>query len=126
MPEIVDKLNMNMGLPSGESLTRCSSDSARLGNVGQGQGYISSLSTRSWEDGTMLSRNYEGIQNGTHFSTRKRGRDIDEKMILGLNLTEKLVRFPSFIVQNLVLSNDLLNLVLVLDYVVTVHTNSEF
>lgn len=90
IPEIVDKLNMNMGRPSGESLTRCSSDSARLGNVGQGQGYISSLSTRSWEDGTMLSGNYEGIQNSTHFSARKRGRDIDEKMILGLNLPEKL------------------------------------
>lgn len=90
MPEIVDKLNMNMGRPSRESLTRCSSDSARLGNVGQGQGYISSLSTRSWEDGTMLSGNYEGIQNDTHFSARKRGRDIDEKMILGLNLPEKL------------------------------------
>ena len=51
---------------------------------------------------------------------------IDEKMILGLNLPENLVRFPSFTVQNLVLSNDLLNLVLVLDYVVTVHTISEF
>ena len=126
MPEIVDKINMNMGCPFGESFTRCSSDSTRLGNVGQGQGYISSLSTRSWEDGTMLSRNYEGIQNGTHFSTRKQGRDIDEKMILGLNLPENLVRFPSFTVQNLVLSNDLLNLVLVLDYFVIVHTNFAF
>lgn len=90
IPEIVDKLNMNMGRPSGESLARCSSDSARLGNVGQGQGYISSLSTRSWEDGTMLSGNYEDIQNSTHFSARKRGRDLDEKMILGLNLPEKI------------------------------------
>lgn len=90
IPEIVDKLNMNMGRPSGESLARCSSDSARLGNVGQGQGYISSLSTRSWEDGTMLSGNYEGVQNSTHFSARKRGRDLDEKMILGLNLPEKI------------------------------------
>ena len=89
MPEIVDKLNMNMGRPSRESLTRCSSDSARLGNVGQGQGYISSLSTRSWEDGTILSGNYEGIQNGTHFPTRKWGRYIAEKMILGLNIPEK-------------------------------------
>ena len=115
-----------MGLPSGESLTRCSSNSARLGNVGQDHGYISTLSTRSWEDGTMLSRNYEGIKNGTHFSTRKQEKDIDEKMILSLNIPEKIVRFPSFIVQNPVLSNDLLNLVLVLDYVVTVHTNSEF
>jgi hypothetical protein len=90
IPEIVDKLNMNMGRSSGESLARCSSDSARLGSVGQGQGYISSLSTRSWEDGTMLSGNYEGIQNSANFSARKRGRDIDEKMILGLNLPEKL------------------------------------
>ena len=117
---------MNMGLPSGESSTRCSYDSARLGNIVEGQGHISSLSTRSWEDGTMLFRNYEGIQNGTHFSTRKRGRYIDEKMILGLNIQEKLVRFPSFTVQNPFLSNDLLNLVLLLDSVVTVHTNSEF
>ena len=74
----------------------------------------------------MLSGNYEGIQNGTHFSTRKQGRDIDEKIILGLNIPEKLVRLTSFTVQNSVLSNDLLNLVLVLDYVVTIHTNSEF
>ena len=70
-PEIVDKLNMNMGHPSRESFTGHNSDSAILCNIGQGQGYISSLSTRSWEDGTMFSRNYEGIQNGTHFSTRK-------------------------------------------------------
>ena len=74
----------------------------------------------------MLSRNHEGIQNGTYFSTRKWGIYIDEKMIIGLNIREKIVRFPSFTVQNPVLSNDLLNLVLVLDYVVTVHTNSEF
>lgn len=90
IPEIVDKLNMNMGRSSGESLARCNSDSARLSNVGQGQGYISNLSNRSWEDGTMLSGNYEGIHNSTHFSARKRRRDIDEKMILGLNLPEKL------------------------------------
>ena len=126
MPEIVDKLNMNMGHPSRESFTRCSSDSTRLGNIGQVQGYISSLSTRSWEDGTILSGNYEGIQNGTHFSTRKWGRDTDDKMILGVNLPKQLVRFPSFIVQNHVLSNDMLKLVLVLDYVVIVHTNFEF
>ncbi|GLJ54713.1 hypothetical protein SUGI_1175290 [Cryptomeria japonica] len=86
IPEIVDKFSMNVDGSSAECLVRCSSEASRLSNAGRSQGYIPSISSGSWEDGTMLSGNYEGIQN----HGRKRGRDIDEKMISGLHLPEKL------------------------------------
>eukprot|EP01018_Ginkgo_biloba_P012936 Gb_37017 [translate_table: standard] len=90
IPEIVDKLNMHMGRSSGGCLARCSSDSGQLGNAGGGQGYISNLSVGSWEDGLMLPGNYEAMQNGTNIAARKRVRDMDEKMMPGLNLPDKL------------------------------------
>eukprot|EP00252_Welwitschia_mirabilis_P018715 TRINITY_DN4173_c0_g1_i4.p1 TRINITY_DN4173_c0_g1~~TRINITY_DN4173_c0_g1_i4.p1 ORF type:complete len:461 (+),score=84.27 TRINITY_DN4173_c0_g1_i4:1048-2430(+) len=77
--QFVGKPNITTSHTDGDSLARCTSDSATVGSFEQGQSYMSGLSTRLWEEGTMLSGNYEGIQNSSHVSPRKRGRETDDK-----------------------------------------------
>eukprot|EP01018_Ginkgo_biloba_P032886 Gb_28850 [translate_table: standard] len=88
MPEVVDKLNLPVVGSSAESLGGSSSDDGSLGNGNGGQCYITGFQIGSWEDAAMLSENFAGMQNGAAYAARKRVRELNGKMIPGLNLIE--------------------------------------
>lgn len=85
VPEMVDRLNIAMVGSSAENQAGSSSDDGSLGSGNAGQGYISKFSVKSWDDGAMTPGNFAGMQNGTNFTARKRAKELDMKMMQGLN-----------------------------------------
>nr|AAF04760.1 helix-loop-helix protein 1A [Pinus taeda] len=85
VPEMVDRLNMAMVGSSAENQAGSSSDDSSLGSGNAGQGYISNFSVKSWDDEAMTPGNFAGMQNGANFTARKRAKELDMKLMQGLN-----------------------------------------
>ncbi|KAH9302581.1 hypothetical protein KI387_014164, partial [Taxus chinensis] len=89
MPEVVDKLNLPVG-SSAESLGGSSSDDGNLGNGSGVQPYIPGFQVGSWDEAAIVSESFADMQNRTSFSTRKRARDLNGKILPPLSMTESL------------------------------------